>query len=107
MPKLACRCGHVLDLSPIPTHVEYAFFNTDRWKECIALLAAAARSEGDNAPLEEHLSDALAGFVDHFYRCPACGRLIVFWDGADGGEPFSADASLIHRRKVFPQQDDH
>lgn len=91
MPKLPCPCGHVLDLSPIPNHVEYAFFNADRWGECIALLVASTRSEGDNSSLHERLSDALPGFVDSFYRCPICGRLIVFWPGADGGQPFTAD----------------
>lgn len=91
MPKLACHCGHILDLTPIPNHVEYAFFNVDRWDECIALLAAAAQSDGD-LPLGDRLSDALAGFVDHFYRCPTCGRLIVFWDGADGGQSYTAGA---------------
>lgn len=94
MPKLQCRCAHVLDLSPIPNHAEYVFFDADRWDDCIAHVVAAVADDGDDSPLHERLSDVLAAFVDSFYKCPNCGRLIVFWVGADAGQSFMADGPL-------------
>jgi hypothetical protein len=94
MPKLQYHCTYVIDLSPIPNHAEYVFFDADRWDACIADLVAAVATDRDDLPLGERLSDTLATFVDRFYKCPNCGRLIVFWDGSDAGQSFTADRPL-------------
>src|SRR2546430_1118057 len=93
MPKLACKCGQILDLSRNPTRGEYLFFDGQRWDELIDRLvgAVSAQEQDKLRPLDEAISDILAGFGGRFYVCPQCSRLIVFWEGSDDGQFFTPD----------------
>lgn len=88
MPKLTCKCGTVLDLSSFSGNGEHAFFEMAKWDTVIATVAAflAKASSTDPAAQEEAISDALAGAIQRFYRCPSCSRLIVFWNSGEPGE---------------------
>jgi hypothetical protein len=68
MPKLACPCGFIHNLSPIPDHG----WVTVRDAEYEANLQAereASRQEGENRTLQ---------FQGLLYECPKCGR--VMWE---------------------------
>ena len=70
MPKMLCRCGEVLRWSEIPNPIEW-------------LLIADTAYDAYREPVDPV---ELYRAMRHLLRCPACGRLWVFWDGF-GGEP--------------------
>lgn len=91
MPKLGCECGEIIDLSRIPVTGEFFFFDAAHWSEVVASLVEVTReSRGavDVEILREKISDALAGFGEHFYRCPRCGGLLVFWENTQTAQYF-------------------
>lgn len=67
--KLACPCGYVHNLSPIPD----AGWIIVRDVDYEALIAAEVRSEtgGENADAE------YATMVHRMYECPECNRLMM------------------------------
>lgn len=76
MPKFACRCGNVMNLSNGPSSFELALIPESRIEQIAEKL---------DEP--EHLgSDAFFALVDEVktkvYRCPSCGRIHV--DGGNG-----------------------
>ena len=73
MPKILCKCDHVLDLiiSPAPDG-----FRVVSEKMVDSLYGTQVSSA------DEIVSKiALEGVM--MFKCPACGRLIVFWDKSD------------------------
>ncbi len=70
MPKILCRCGHVLNLiiTPAPDG-----FRVVSEKMVDSLYGAPVSS-----PDEIVSKIAVEGLL--MFRCPACGRLIVFWE---------------------------
>ncbi len=71
MPKFACRCGHVMNLSPGSTSFEFALVPESRIDQIAEKLDSPS-----------HLSsDMLYKLVDEvkttIYRCLSCGRLHV------------------------------
>lgn len=100
MPKLACPCGEVLDLSQVAARDAAVLIALAEWDAVVAALAAAAEQAGIGDPvlLGEALSDALAGFGDEVYRCPRCGRLLIV-------ERVSGVAEVYERRAGPAQQE--
>ena len=70
MPKILCKCDHVLNLivSPAPDG-----FRVVSEKMVDSLYGAQVAS-----PDEIVSKVALEGVL--MFKCPACGRLIIFWD---------------------------
>lgn len=76
MPKFACRCGYVMNLSNGAPSFELALIPESRIEQIAEKLDEV-----------EHLgSDAFFGLVDEVkttvYRCPSCGRIHI--DGGNG-----------------------
>jgi hypothetical protein len=93
VPKLACPCGEVIDLSQIPVPGEHVLISGDDWDQLVDALAVAAThaGTGDAVLLKEALSDALAGFGDDVYRCPRCGRLVLVHRDTGAAEFFTVE----------------
>jgi hypothetical protein len=73
MPKLACPCGYVHNLSPIPDDGWQTGLDRD-WEEIIK--DEYALLYGD----EKNGAEAKLGVM---YECPECGRLMWKKPGAD------------------------
>lgn len=69
MPKLACPCGFIHDLSPIPDEG----WITVRDRDFDAMIEAELSSRRRLSP--EHYVDA---FLGSMYECPKCGR--IMWE---------------------------
>jgi hypothetical protein len=68
LPKLACPCGFVHDLSPIPDEG----WITVRDREYETLIdAELARRAGDRS-----MTTRVIGLRGSLYQCPECGRLM-------------------------------
>lgn len=65
MAILYCRCGHLIDYGVIPCPEEWLFVADDVFD----------RFSG--ATDVDEIYRAMRSFL----KCPACGRLWVFWDG--------------------------
>ena len=78
MPKLRCPNGHVIDLSAVPAPGEYFYRPTAGRDELVEEIVAAVRDRPADAaaPLDETVSDALAGLATYFYACGVCGSLV-------------------------------
>src|SRR5437763_1380843 len=87
MPKMACHCGAILNLTPIPLAGirKYHFFSSD----AIAQLSSEALKAADQLRGEEEAA-RVDGVADAWFYpaiatggtfivCPECGRLIVSW----------------------------
>ena len=68
MPKLACPCGYVHNLSPIPDHGWHTGRDTE-WEEIIKLEYEALFKSSENGAM--HMLGSL-------YESPKCGR--VMWE---------------------------
>lgn len=68
MPKLSCRCGHVFDMISIPAPEGYS------------IVAETFLEEFGPESTANDVIDALDTRTPEMYRCPACGRLAVFWE---------------------------
>ena len=68
MPKLACPCGYIHDLSPIPDDGWVTVRNRD-YESLID--ATRSASDGDRAGRASWI-----GLVGLLYECPECGRLM-------------------------------
>jgi hypothetical protein len=81
MPKLACRCGYVHNLSPIPDEG----WITVRDKDMESMLEAEVKSRQDPE------QDQVATFWGRLYECPNCNR--IMWE-KPGDESFT-----VYRRE--------
>ena len=70
MPKILCRCDHVLDLILSPAPDGHRIVSE---KMIYSLYGSKAEST------DEIVSKINLQSVK-MYKCPSCGRLIVFWD---------------------------
>ena len=80
MPKFACRCGYVMNLSASPSNFEFALLPESRIEQIAEKLDDSERLNSD---IFYELVDEVKTTI---YRCPSCGRLHV--DG--GGGVFSS-----------------
>jgi hypothetical protein len=67
MPKVQCTCGEVLSFSGIPSPVEWRIISDVKFDRFAGQVDAEAIYRGS----------------DMMLKCPQCGRLWVFWEGAD------------------------
>lgn len=68
MPKLSCRCGYSFDLITIPPPEGYSIVPDTFFEEF-----------GPESTANDVI-DAVDTRTPEMYRCPACGRLAVFWE---------------------------
>ena len=76
MPKFACRCGHVMNLSGGSASCELALVPESRIESIAEKLDSPDQLNGEGF---FKLIDEVKTVV---YRCPSCGRLHV--DGGNG-----------------------
>ena len=76
MPKFACRCGLVMNLSPIPNSYEYLLVFDG------LILEIGQRLEGKAALTGEEFFGMVDGPSIQVLRCDACNRLHL--DRGDG-----------------------
>jgi hypothetical protein len=69
MPKLACPCGFVHNLSPIPD-AGYVVVRDIDYERLIGLEREVASRSGDDATLR-----TINTLHSRLYECPSCGRL--------------------------------
>lgn len=93
MPKVRCRCGHVINLSPIPAEEQYTFISDTDWEFFIADVRSMI--EADPGMAAEDITHKIAALTaDHyrnFLRCSSCERLIFFWKSGKRGEFYLTD----------------
>ena len=65
MPKHVCTCGQTINLGNIPNDDEYLFISDVEYSEFAGNIE----------------SETLYRKFAHFLVCPACERLVVFWQG--------------------------
>ena len=68
MPKLACKCGNVINLSEIPCRDGYLLLSEAAWDQI-----------GDSEVSEENYQAELRRLSSEVYLCSSCGRLLVLW----------------------------
>ena len=69
MPKFACRCGNVLNLSPVWPECEWLLVPIQRVSDIADALDTEARPTG------EQMWDSMNEVGITVYRCPVCDRL--------------------------------
>lgn len=68
MPKLACRCGYSFDLITIPSPDGYS------------IVAESFLDRFHDQSSGSEVLDAIDEQTAVMYKCPVCGRLVVFWE---------------------------
>ncbi len=85
MPKLACPCGYVHNLTPVPDEGWVAVL--DRDFEALLAVSAQQRQTGSRAANEpakagvhsegwDQSGAIISAAISRFYECPHCGRLM-------------------------------
>lgn len=74
MPKLACPCGFVHNLSPIPDDGWFTIPDRD-YESLLDAEAKRLENTGD-AQLERDADAKWSSTVGTFYECPKCGRIM-------------------------------
>lgn len=69
MPKFACRCGHILNLSGVWPEAEWRLVPMAR------VGAIADRLDSGDIPNGDEFYDLIDDVSTTVYRCPVCGRL--------------------------------
>ena len=89
MPKLACRCGKIIDLSSVPVEEERLSISNEDLDQMIDLTIRTIENSGnsDTNTLREMIADAHAGIGVPYYICPHCRRIICI-DPASGNPRF-------------------
>lgn len=67
MPKLLCKCGEALSYGDIPCRI--------KWR-----LIADTKFDSFSGQVD---AEEVYAATEMFLRCPKCGRLWVFWEGAE------------------------
>lgn len=85
MPKLSCKCGTVINLSPIPSPYGFAVIAEAAMDDIRERLEALVRSAPPLRDAQRAIYiEVLGGMNEHLwqaYMCPACGRLYLFKKG--------------------------
>ena len=63
--KIICQCGEWLRYGDIPNQIEYLFISDVEYDNVIGSIDA----------------EELYRRLNHFLKCPNCGRLHIFWEG--------------------------
>jgi hypothetical protein len=75
-----CRCGRIFSDASIPCNEEYHLLSDvtfdDVCKDVIRLV-------NEDRDVEVDVGYAILNASKYVYKCPYCGRLIVFWDGLE------------------------
>lgn len=87
MAKVACLCGHYIDLSPLPApegHYHISEVDADALELSLEDLVARYHALGPDA-LYDRIFHRIRNSFRRFLQCAACGRLVVYWtDGPEG-----------------------
>lgn len=79
MATIHCRCGEIFSDGSIPCEYEYHLLPNvaiDSLADQVSMLAREGEDPAD-------INFAILRAATHLYKCPHCGRLIVFWDGLE------------------------
>jgi len=79
MATIRCRCGGMFSDGSIPCEEEYHLLPDVAFESVVDKVITLAKGSEDDAEVGYAISSA-AKLV---YKCPHCGRLIVFWDGLE------------------------
>lgn len=82
MGSIHCSCGKMFGVGEIPCPHEYILIADAALEELVEnrLLPACAAVENR----EGMLYSALRAVSVSGYRCPHCGRMLIFWKGING-----------------------
>ncbi len=70
MPKILCRCENLIDLTPIPCPDGFEMISEDEMNSLYSAPSGAA----------EDFIERFRRVSQQVYKCPYCGRLLVFWN---------------------------
>lgn len=84
MGQVRCICGSVLYDGDIPCPFEYDMLSNDSIDDVVADIGTILKQTSADRVMDAQLRILAASTV--VYKCPACGRLLVFWDGLE--KPF-------------------
>jgi hypothetical protein len=73
-----CKCGHSFSDGEIPCPYEFHLLHDPAIENLTEKLIDLARNAGD-PPVD--VAYTLTDAAIYTYKCPYCGRLIVFWEG--------------------------
>ncbi|MDB6055654.1 MAG: hypothetical protein JWN25_3177 [Verrucomicrobiales bacterium] len=67
MAKIACKCGHIINLIIHPSPDEFKIISSETMDSL------------HEQSVLENVFDVIRLENDDMYKCPACSRLIIFW----------------------------
>ena len=79
MATIRCRCEKMFSDGGIPCEYEYHLLPDVSLENVVDKEIKLVREAKDEADV----GFAILSASKHLYKCPYCGRLIVFWDGLD------------------------
>jgi predicted RNA-binding Zn-ribbon protein involved in translation (DUF1610 family) len=82
MPKLQCRCGEILNLSPIPNPLGFTIMSEARMDEAANALIEGQQRHDDFPDTVMQILHNTRGAV-HAYECPRCGRWAILRRASD------------------------
>jgi acetone carboxylase gamma subunit len=78
MSTFRCRCGKTFADTEIPCAYEYSLVPDTAFERLTEAIIQACQPRND---AEAQVPFLLSSAGIPVYRCPHCGRLLVFWDG--------------------------
>ncbi len=87
MPKLVCRCGHVINLSEIPCPHGLLLISESEIEPLVDQLLQACQTQNSIKELEWQFYTAIQSTqrpgIRQAYICPHCGRMAIFSNTTD------------------------
>ena len=80
MATIRCRCGGMFSNGAIPCAYEYHALPDVAIEGLVDKIIILA---GEAEDVVTEIVYSLVSAATYFYKCPHCGRLIVFWDGLE------------------------
>src|SRR5690242_13071911 len=83
MPSMGCECGYVFALGRLPVAEGYSFCSEAAENELLSTIEQLVNEVFNSNEREElrwKLGLAIGDYMQQFYKCPQCGRLIFFWE---------------------------
>ncbi len=81
MATIHCPCGDKFGDGEIPCPHLYAMIPDTAMEELVESRLSSACKAGDVAT--DQMYSALQSLGIRAYRCPGCGRMLIFWYGVD------------------------
>jgi hypothetical protein len=81
MSTIHCPGGHSFSDNEIPSNISFHLIPDTATEPLVTSIVDTVRKHIDPESVITH--QVLASSIDT-YKCPHCGRLLVFWNGLDG-----------------------